>query len=298
MYYHDKRLQYPVTVAEPDPAFARMLQQAIGGVEGEIRVCMQYFFQAWGNRAPTTRYRDMLLNTATEEIGHIEMLATAVALNLEKAPAHLQEEGVKDKVVGAVMGGQNPRHQVEGLIHKNLLSGGLAAMPMDSDGVPFDMSHIYASGNVAADMYCNVAAESTGRVLAVRLYNAAHDDGMKKMLHYMIARDTMHQQQWLAVLEELGDEAALPIPNSFPQEQEDQANNYNFYVTSLDGSYPEGRWTAGASIDGRGAFTVFRNAAMGEEPVLGPARPDSGAQAEQIGEAPRTMAASPPSHAG
>ena len=78
MYYHDKRLQYPVTVEKPDPQFARMLQQAIGGVEGEIRVCMQYFFQAWGNRAPTTKYRDILLNTATEEIGHIEMLATAV----------------------------------------------------------------------------------------------------------------------------------------------------------------------------------------------------------------------------
>lgn len=28
----------------------------------------------------------------TEEIGHIEMLATAVALNLEGAPASLQEE--------------------------------------------------------------------------------------------------------------------------------------------------------------------------------------------------------------
>ncbi|RYE99224.1 MAG: catalase, partial [Oxalobacteraceae bacterium] len=38
MYYHDKRLQYPVQVTKPDPAFARMLQQAIGGVEGEIRV--------------------------------------------------------------------------------------------------------------------------------------------------------------------------------------------------------------------------------------------------------------------
>jgi Mn-containing catalase len=285
MYYHDKRLQYPVEVTKPDPQFARMLQQAIGGVEGEIRVCMQYFFQAWGNRAPTTKYRDMLLNTATEEIGHIEMLATAVALNLDKAPASLQEEGAADGIVGAVMGGERPRHMIEGIIHKNLLSGGLAAMPMDSDGVPFNMSHIYASGNVAADMHCNVAAEATGRVLAVRLYNAAHDEGMKKMLHYMIARDTMHQQQWLAVIEELGVEKGLPIPNSFPQSEEDQQNNYNFYVTSLDGTYPEGRWTQGASIDGKGEFTVFRNEPLGEEPVLGPARPDSAAQAEQIGKA-------------
>jgi Mn-containing catalase len=60
------------------------LQQAIGGVEGEIRVCPQYFFQAWGARGPA-KYRDVLLNTATEEISHIEMLSTAVALNLEKA---------------------------------------------------------------------------------------------------------------------------------------------------------------------------------------------------------------------
>ncbi|SOB87297.1 Mn-containing catalase [Sphingomonas guangdongensis] len=284
MYYHDKRLQYPVTVEKPDPRFARMLQQAIGGVEGEIRVCMQYFFQAWGNRAPTTKYRDMLLNTATEEIGHIEMLATAVALNLETAPASLQEDGAADGIVGAVMGGGSAKAEIEGLIHKNLLSGGLAAMPMDSDGVPFNMSHIYASGNVAADMYCNVAAESTGRVLAVRLFNAAADDGMKKMLHYMIARDTMHQQQWLAVIEELGAEAGnLPIPNSFPQEMEDQANNYNFYVTSVDGSYPEGRWTTGPTPDGKGEFTVFRNEPLGPEPVLGAARPDSGAQAQQIG---------------
>src|SRR3978361_904916 len=91
MYFFDKRLQYPVRVETPDPIFARQLQQAIGGVEGEIRVCMQYFFQAWGARGPTTKYRDMLLNTATEEIGHIEMLATAVALNMEGAPASMQE---------------------------------------------------------------------------------------------------------------------------------------------------------------------------------------------------------------
>src|SRR5207302_4313810 len=92
MYYCEPKLQYPVRVDKPNPVYAKMLQQAIGGVEGEIRVCLQYFFQAWGTRGPK-KYRDMLLETATEEIGHIEMLATAVALNLEKAPVHLQEDG-------------------------------------------------------------------------------------------------------------------------------------------------------------------------------------------------------------
>ena len=288
MYFHDKRLQRPVTVETPDPAFARLLQQAIGGVEGEIRVCLQYFFQAWGNRAPTTKYRDMLLHTATEEIGHIEMLATAVALNLEKAPASLQEEGAADSIVGAVMGGERPKHVIEGMLHKHILSSGLAAMPVDSDGVAFNCSHVYASGNVAADMFANVTAESTGRVLATRLYNAAADPGMKDMLSFLVARDTMHQQQWMAVIEELGGMNNFPIPDSFPQAKEDLANSYNFYATAVDGSVPEGRWTTGPSIDGRAEFTVFQNKAMGEEPILGPARPDSGAQAAQIGEAPQT----------
>ena len=182
---------------------------------------MQYFFQAWGNRAPSSKYRDMLLNTATEEMGHIEMLATAVALNLEGAPSQLQEEGAKDGVVGAIMGGGNGKHAIEGMLQRHILSTGLAAYPANADGVPFDMSHIYASGNIAADMYCNVAAESTGRVLACRLYGATEDVGMKDMLSFMIARDTMHQQQWLAVIEDLGGhKGTLPIPNSFPQSQE------------------------------------------------------------------------------
>jgi len=118
---------------------------------------MQYFFQAWGSRGPA-KYRDMLLNSATEEISHIEMLATAVALNLEKTPASIQEKMAADPIAGAVMNGMDMRH---------ILSNGLAAMPSDSNGVPFDMSHIYASENIARDMYCNVAAEATDRVLAV-----------------------------------------------------------------------------------------------------------------------------------
>ena len=285
MYYFVKDLQYTVRVEKPDALFARQLQQAIGGIEGEIRVCMQYFFQAWGARGPTSKYRDMLLNTATEELGHIEMLATAVALNLENAPASAEPEGMATGLVGAVMGGgERPRHMLEGLLQRHVLSTGLAAYPANSDGQSFDMSHIYASGNLAADMYCNVAAESTGRVLAVRLYEATIDPGMKDMLSFLIARDTMHQQQWLAVVEELGGlQGALPIPNSFDQKQEKTEYSYAFFGTEANGVPPEpGRFSSGPSLDGKGEFSVFPNKPLGQEPVLGPARADSGAQLEQI----------------
>jgi Mn-containing catalase len=275
MFYTDGKLQYPVRVENPDPLFARALQQAIGGVEGEIRVAMQYFFQACGARG-NPKFRDLLMNTAAEELGHIEMLATAVAMNLEGAPLKLKEEIAADPIGGAVLGGINL---------KNLLSAGLSAMPVDSDGVPFDMSHIYASGNIAADMTANVTAESTGRVLAVRLFNMTNDPGMKDMLSFLIARDTMHQNQWLAALEELGGAAgAFPIPNSFPQEQEKQEFSYAFLGFQADGSDPvAGRWSQGSSVDGKGEFTSMpMTAALGQKPVLGPAKPNSGAQTEQL----------------
>lgn len=272
MFYTDGKLQYPVRVETPNPLFARALQQAIGGVEGEIRVCMQYFFQAMGARG-NPKYRDLLLNTATEEIGHIEMLATAVALNLEGAPVGIIDEVADDPVASSVLGGTNL---------KNFLSSGMSAMPVDSDGVPFDMSHVYASGNIAADMTANIAAESTGRVLAVRLYNMTTDPGMKDMLQFLIARDTMHQNQWLAALEELGGATgAFPIPNSHPQEEEKQEYSYSFFTHLINGVPPEGRWSEGPSVDGKGEFTVFSSEPMGDKPILGPVRPRGGAQVEQ-----------------
>ncbi|MDR9805686.1 manganese catalase family protein [Rhizobium hidalgonense] len=274
MFYTDGKLQFPVRVEAPDPQFARALQQAIGGVEGEIRVAMQYFFQACGARG-NPKFRDLLMNTAAEELGHIEMLATAVALNLEGAPVSVKDEVARDPVASAVFGGMNM---------KNLLSAGLSAMPVDSDGVPFDMSHIYASGNIAADMTANVAAESTGRVLATRLFNLTNDPGMKQMLSYLIARDTMHQNQWMAAPEELGGPSKVfPIPNSFPQEQELQEFSYAYLGFQQDGSEPaSGRWSEGRSIDGKGSFKTIVPQPMGQKPVLAPAKPDSGAQAEQI----------------
>jgi Mn-containing catalase len=92
------------------------------------------------------------------------------------------------------------------------------------------------SGNLAADMYANIAAESSGRALACRLYELTDDPGMKDMWSFLIARDTMHQQQWMAVLEELGGPAALPIRNSFSQEQENSEFSYMFLTYGADGT--------------------------------------------------------------
>nr|WP_232686329.1 manganese catalase family protein [Halobacterium zhouii] len=267
VYYHDEKLQYPVEVEEPNPVFAKMLQEAIGGVEGEMRVALQYLFQAWGVPDEHEEYRKLLMETATEEIGHIEMLATAVAKNLEGAPLELKEEMGQDQAVSAAMSGVMPRQ---------ILSSGLNAMPVDANGAPFNASYVVASGNLAADMYANVMAESTGRLMVTRLWEMTDDQGMKDMLAYLIARDTMHQNQWLKALQTLGDPEDpydhLPIPDSFPDAEELQDYNYAFLSTMKEKSEYEAPWTQGESVDGEGEFSLLHQSDLeGMVPDLGKA---------------------------
>ncbi|MDX8152138.1 manganese catalase family protein [Patulibacter brassicae] len=256
MFSHHEELAYTVRVDKPNPVFARLLQQAIGGPEGEMRVMNQYLFQAWGTRGPK-RYRDMLLHTGTEEIGHIELLATAVAMNLEGAPSEVVDDVVTNPLVAARMGGMEPRH---------LLSGGLAAMPSDSNGVPFNAACIDVGGNLVANMHANVAAEAIGRTLAARLREATDDPGMKDMLSFLIARDTMHQQQWLAAAEELNPEhraAPTDVSDGDPHEQYAHA-----FFAHADAPVPEdAAWASGEAPDG-GRFSVVNAPRLGQEPEL------------------------------
>ena len=273
MFSHNKQLAYTVRVDKPNPVFARLLQQAIGGPEGEMRVMNQYLFQAWGARGPS-KYRDMLLATGTEEIGHIEVLATAVALNLEGAPTALVDDVVTNPVVAARMGGLEPRH---------ILSSGLAATPADANGVPFSAASIDIGGNLLANLHANVAAEAIGRTLAARLRDLTDDPGMKDMLSYLIARDTMHQQQWLAAIEELNpDHWAIPVE---VVDEGDYKQYSHAFLDHSDTPVPDARWTTGTAVDGQ-QFSVMDPAhPAGQVPELQPAPPYIYAGAEATGPA-------------
>lgn len=86
MFLRQNRLQYHAKPERPDPVYAKQLQEVLGGQWGEISVMMTYLFQGWNCRAPA-KYKDMLLDIGTEEIGHVEMLATMIARLLARRGA-------------------------------------------------------------------------------------------------------------------------------------------------------------------------------------------------------------------
>src|SRR3954449_3018692 len=100
MFLRQQRLQYNAKPDRPDPIYAKQLQEVLGGQWGEISVMMSYLFQGWNCRGPA-KYRDMLLDIGTEEIAHVEMLATMIARLLEKSPVEAREDAAKNSAIGA-----------------------------------------------------------------------------------------------------------------------------------------------------------------------------------------------------
>jgi Mn-containing catalase len=267
LFSHTKRFQYNAKPDNPDPIFAKQMQELLGGQWGEMSVMNGYLFQGWNCRGPA-KYRDMLLDTATEEIGHVEMIATMIARLLETSPVEAEKAAEDGGVVGSVLGGGDTQEAIvnAAMNPQHAIVTGLGAAPRDSQGNPWTANYIVASGNLLADMRYNVTAESQGRLQVARLYNLTQDRGVRDMFSFLLARDTMHQNQWLAAIEELEADGLeeTPVPSNFPQEQELSEVAYRFMNFSEGEESREGRWASGPSKDGKGEFEYVSDpAAMG-----------------------------------
>src|ERR687890_93553 len=140
--------------------------------------------------------------------------------------------------------------------------------PRDSLGNPWNANYIVSSGNLLADMRFNAPAESEGRLQVARLYQLTQDAGVRDMFSFLLARDTMHQNQWLAAIEELKADSLedTPVPSNFPQEREMSEVSEKFQNFSEGTESQEGRWASGPSMDGKGQFEyVAEPEAMGLE---------------------------------
>jgi len=267
MFFHRQELQYKATPDRPDAVYARKLQEVLGGQYGEITVAMQYGFQAWNCHIPG-KYRDLLYGIGAEEMGHVEMLAIMIAQLLEKAPLGITDDAVQDDpVVAAVVGGMDVQHAIV---------AGAGARAVDSNGNPWQGSYITASGNLLADFTANANAEMQGRVQAARLFHMTDDAGVRDLLGFLIARDAMHQNQWIAAAAELRAEGAedLPVPSNFPRTHEADAVAYQYINFSDGAAAAEGSWASGAAPDGQGEFE-YREAPEAGVPMPPPTHPDA-----------------------
>jgi len=268
VYFHRQELQFKAKPDSPDAVFARSLQEVLGGQYGEITVALQYSFQAWNMHIPG-KYRDLVFGIAAEEFGHVEMLAVMIAQLLEKQPLGVTGGALQqDPTVAAVIGGMDRQHAIV---------AGAGARPVDSNGNPWTGGYVTASGNLMADFHANANAEMQGRLQVARLIHMTDDHGVRDMLRFLLARDTMHQNQWLAAIEDLKESGLeqLPVPSNFGQSQDSPQEVSYQYQNFSDGAHAaEGRWASGPTMDGNGTFSYHDGPTTTAE-MPPPTHPDS-----------------------
>lgn len=234
MFMHNKRLQYTVRVAEPNPKLACMLLEQFGGADGELAAAMRYFTQGLGEEDPGRK--DMLLDIATEELSHLEVIGSIVAMLNKGARAQLSEAQQEEAELFAMVG------QTGTSAKESILFGGGPAL-IDSAGVPWTAAYVDTRAEPTVDLRSNIAAESRAKIVYERLINITDDPGIKDALGFLMTREIAHQKSF--------EKALYSIENNFPAGKLPGMEEYaNVYVNASQGEGDmQGPWNSGEQWD-------------------------------------------------
>jgi Mn-containing catalase len=188
MFAHNKRLQYSIHVHESNPALANLMLEQFGGPQGELAAAMRYFTQALAEDDPGRR--DMLLDIATEELSHLEVIGTIVAMLNKGAKGELAEAVDSEaELFRKLQGAGNDSHVTQ------VLYGGGPALT-NSGGQLWTAGYIDSIGEPTADLRSNIAAEARAKIVYERLINVTADPGVKDALGFLMTREISHQKSF------------------------------------------------------------------------------------------------------
>lgn len=186
MFLHHKKLMYTVRVQESNPALATLMLEQFGGPQGELAAAMRYFTQALGESDPGRK--DLLFDVATEEISHLEIIGTIIAM-LNQGPKAVQSEGMAEVEDMRNLSQNSTSHT------QQILYGGGPAL-VNSSGVPWTAAYVDSIGEPTADLRSNIAAEARAKIVYERLINVTDDPGIKDALRFLMTREIAHQKSF------------------------------------------------------------------------------------------------------
>ena len=229
MFMHNKRLQYTVRVAKADPLLATLMLEQFGGPQGELAAAMRYFTQALAEDDPGRK--DMLYDIATEELSHLEIIGSIIAMLGKGAKAELAE-GLEEMAEMRTLSG-NSTSQTESILYGN------GPALVNSSGVPWTAAYIDTIGDPTADLRSNIAAESRAKLVYERLINVTDDAGIKDALTFLMTREIAHQKSF--------EKALYAITPNFPPGKlpGDPAFTDIYYDMSQGEGNLQGPWNSG-----------------------------------------------------
>ncbi|WP_448701895.1 manganese catalase family protein [Mucilaginibacter sp. AW1-3] len=251
MFHHVKSLQFNARVSRPDPRFANLLLEQFGGENGELAAAMQYFTQAFGAKMPHPDKYDMLMDIATEEFSHLEIVGATIQMLLKGVNGELKDAAEQTDFMVAMNGKAEKESVIHAALSANpqfpIITGG-GPTPRNSQGVPWCASYINSNGDLTVDLRSNLASESRAKLVYEHLMKFTDDPYVKETLSFLMTREVTHYKMFEAALDS--------IQPNFPPAVLAADPRYLQNVYNLSEGTVRGPWNKG-EIKGMGKNFIY-----------------------------------------
>ena len=173
MFLYEKKLQYPVKIANPNPKLAKVIISQVGGPDGELGASMRYLNQRYS--MPYDELKGLLTDIGTEELGHMEMVAAIIhQLTREMSSEEIIRSGLDTYFVDHTAG----------------------VYPTAASGFPWSAASMAVKGDVLADLNEDLAAEQKARVTYDNILRLSDDPDVTNVIRYLREREIVHYQRF------------------------------------------------------------------------------------------------------
>ena len=173
MFVYEKKLQYPVKIATPNPKLAAVIITQYGGPDGELGASMRYLSQRFS--MPYPELKGLLTDIGTEELGHLEMVGAIV----HQLTRNLTEEQIRTAGFDTYF-----------------VDHTTGVYPTAASGFPWSAAEIAVTGDTIADLTEDLAAEQKARVTYDNILRLSDDPDVNDAIQFLRAREIVHFQRF------------------------------------------------------------------------------------------------------
>ena len=173
MFVYEKKLQYPVRIANPNPKLAAFIISQYGGPDGELGASLRYLSQRYS--MPYPELKALLTDIGTEELGHLEIIGAIVhQLTRNMTPEEVKKAGYETYFVDHTAG----------------------VYPTAASGSPWNAASMAVKGDLISDLTEDLAAEQKARVTYDNILRLSDDPDVNDVIKFLRAREIVHFQRF------------------------------------------------------------------------------------------------------
>ena len=180
MFVYEKKLQYPVKIANTNPKLATIVLTQYGGPDGELGASLRYLSQRYS--MPYEELKGLLTDIGTEELGHLEMIGT---------------------IVHQLTRNLTPEQQKEAGFAQYFVDHTASIYPQAASGTPWSAATMQVKGAPVTDLAEDMAAEQKARTTYDNILRLSDDPDVNDVIKFLRAREVVHFQRFGEAMEKL-----------------------------------------------------------------------------------------------